>query len=220
MKRTRLNESQKFGLSAIILVLWNVTLTSMGLWQSLWIVSLLVNFFLIVVLAEGIGHKVPVRYRKIYERGLAFGFPILLLISWELIVKAGILSPRWFPPPSKVLRALGNLSISYDSFTKTSLLGRPWLIPQKFAEGGVQGVLTLFTESHILTTLFRVFAGFFFGALPGIVIGVIMGMNRTVRLMLDTTMSAIYVLPKIAIFPIMMLIFANPFWNYVISKAG
>ena len=38
-----------------------------------------------------------------------------------------------------------------------------------------------------------------------------MGMNRTVRLMLDTTMSAIYVLPKIAIFPIMMLVFANPF---------
>jgi ABC-type nitrate/sulfonate/bicarbonate transport system permease component len=29
--------------------------------------------------------------------------------------------------------------------------------------------------------------------------------------MLDTTMSAIYVLPKIAIFPIMMLIFPNPF---------
>jgi ABC-type nitrate/sulfonate/bicarbonate transport system permease component len=67
------------------------------------------------------------------------------------------------------------------------------------------------TESHLLTTLFRVFSGFFFGALPGIVLGVFMGMNRTVRAMLDSTMSAIYVLPKIAIFPIMMLIFANPF---------
>jgi ABC-type nitrate/sulfonate/bicarbonate transport system permease component len=211
VKRIRLNEFQKFGLSAIIFFLWNVILTSLGLWQSLWIVGLVVNFFLIVRLVEGIDHKVPVRYRKIYERGLAFGFPILLLISWELIVKAGILSPRWFPPPSRVIRALGDLSLSYDSFTKTSLLGRPWLIPQKFAEGGFQGVLTLFMESHVLTTLFRVFAGFFFGALPGIVIGVIMGMNRTVRLMLDTTMSAIYVLPKIAIFPIMMLIFANPF---------
>jgi ABC-type nitrate/sulfonate/bicarbonate transport system permease component len=32
-----------------------------------------------------------------------------------------------------------------------------------------------------------------------------------VRLMLDTTLSAIYVLPKIAIFPIVMLVFANPF---------
>jgi len=211
VKRIRLNEFRKSGLSVIIFVLWNVILTSLGLWQSLWVVGLLGNFFIIVVLAEGIGRKIPVRYRKIYERGLTLGFPILLLISWELIVKAGILSPRWFPPPSRVIRALWNLSISYDSFTKTSLLGRPWLIPQKLVEDGFQGVLTLFTESHILTTLFRVFAGFFFGVLPGVVVGVIMGMNRTVRLMLDTTMSAIYVLPKIAIFPIMMLIFSNPF---------
>jgi ABC-type nitrate/sulfonate/bicarbonate transport system permease component len=30
-------------------------------------------------------------------------------------------------------------------------------------------------------------------------------------MMLDTTMSAIYVLPKIAIFPILMLVFPNPF---------
>ncbi len=211
MQRIRLKEFRKSSLSTIVFVLWNVALTSLGLWQSLWIVGLSVNFFLIVVMAEGIGRKVPVRYRKIYERGLAFGFPILLLISWELIVRAGILSPRWFPPPSRVLRALWNVSISYDSFTKTSLLGRPWLIPQKFAEDGFQGVLTLFTESHILRTMFRIFTGFFFGALPGIIVGVIMGMNRTVRLMLDTTMSAVYVLPKIAIFPIMMLVFSNPF---------
>ena len=38
-----------------------------------------------------------------------------------------------------------------------------------------------------------------------------MGINQTVRLMLDTTLSAIYVLPKIAIFPIVMLMFADPF---------
>jgi len=211
VKRMRLNELWKSGLSAVVFVLWNVTLTSLKLWQSLWIVGLLVNFFLIVILAEGIGRKLPVRSRKMYERGLAFGFPILLLISWELIVKAEILNPRWFPPPSSVIRALGNLSISYDAFTKTSLLGRPWLIPQKFAEDGFQGIWTLSTESHILTTLFRVATGFFFGVVPGIIIGVIMGMNRTVRLMLDATMSAIYVLPKIAIFPIMMLVFSNPF---------
>jgi NitT/TauT family transport system permease protein len=38
-----------------------------------------------------------------------------------------------------------------------------------------------------------------------------MGLNRTVRTMLDATMSAIYVLPKIAIFPILMLVFPDPF---------
>ena len=60
-------------------------------------------------------------------------------------------------------------------------------------------------------TLARVASGFFLGAIPGILLGVVMGMNKTVRLMLDTTLSAIYVLPKIAIFPIVMLMFADPF---------
>ncbi len=206
-----MSESRKSALSAIVFILWNTGMTVLGLWDSLWLPGLLVNFFLIVVLAEGVSRKVPGRYKKTYERGLAIAFPVLLLISWELIVKAEILSPRWFPPPSRVLRALWNLSTSYDSFTKTSVLGRPWLFPQKFAEAGWQGVWTLLTESHVLITLFRVFAGFLFGVLPGIVVGVVMGMNRTIRLMLDPTMSAIYVLPKIAIFPIMMLMFSNPF---------
>jgi NitT/TauT family transport system permease protein len=211
LKKCRLNEIQKAGVSLLVLILWNTAMTLSGLWTSFWVVGLLVNFFLIVLVAEGLGRRIPARYKKTYERGLALAFPILLLMSWELIVKAEILSPRWFPPPSKVIGALWDLAVSYDAFTKTSLLGRPWLLPQKFANEGWQGVLMLFTESHILTTLFRVFAGFFFGTVPGIVLGVIMGMNRTIRLMLDSTMSAIYVLPKIAIFPIMMLIFANPF---------
>ncbi len=202
---------RKYGLPALVFGLWNLALTFLDLWHSFWVIGLLVNFVFIVLLLEDIGRQIPARYKEVYERSLAWSFPILLLISWELIVKAGILSPRWFPPPSKVARALWNLSFSYDTFTKTSLFGRPWLIPQKFVEDGLAGVLTLFTESHILTTLFRVFTGFFLGALPGIVVGVIMGMNRTVRLMLDATMSAIYVLPKIAIFPIMMLMFSNPF---------
>ena len=211
MKPVQLSDIRKYGLPVLICVLWNLALTLLDLWHSSWVVGLLVNFIFIVTFLEGIGRQIPVRYQNMYERGLTWLFPILLLISWELIVKAGILNPRWFPPPSKVARALWSLSVSYDTFTKTSLLGRPWLIPQQFGEYGVSGILSLFAESHLLITLYRVFTGFFFGALPGIVVGVIMGMNRTVRLMLDATMSAIYVLPKIAIFPIMMLVFANPF---------
>ena len=193
------------------MVLWNVSLFILGAWSSFWVLGLGGNFVAIVILAERLGRYVPVRYARAYERCLALTFPLLLLLSWEMLVGAGILNPRWFPPPSKIVRALWNMAIGYDRFTKTSLLGRPWLLPGKFAEEGWAGVLSLANESHVLLTLFRVFTGFFFGALPGIVIGVVMGMNRTVRLMLDSTMSAIYVLPKIAIFPLMMLIFANPF---------
>ena len=107
--------------------------------------------------------------------------------------------------------ALVDLTVSYDKFNETSLLGRPWLIPSRLLSEGWPGVAALFAESHVYATLSRVFLGFLIGSIPGIFIGMIMGMNRTVRLMLDTTMSAAYVLPKIAIFPIMMLLFADPF---------
>ncbi len=183
----------------------------LGLWKPFWWAGVGLSFVFLVILAEQIGRTVPARARPTYERALTVGFPVLLLVAWELIVRAEILSPRWFPPPSRILVALWQLSVEYDTFNKTSLLGRPWLIPQRLVSEGWPGVAALFAESHLWATLLRVFAGFLLGALPGILVGVVMGVNRTVRLMLDTTMSAIYVLPKIAIFPIMMLIFPDPF---------
>ncbi len=123
----------------------------------------------------------------------------------------GILSPDWFPPPTRIASALWELATKYDEFNKTSLLGRPWLIPQRLATDGVAGAAALAAESHLLATLERVFLGFLIGAAPGIVLGVVMGVSRTVRTMIDATLSAFYVLPKIAIFPIMMLVFPNPF---------
>ena len=196
---------------AVGLVLWNGMFFLFGLWHALWWLGLLGSFGLIVLLADRVGEQVPPRYRRRYELTLAIGFPILLLVVWELIVRAEILNPRWFPPPTRIAAALWDLTINYDEFNKTSLFGRPWLIPQTVATEGWPAAMTLLTESHVLTTLWRVFVGFIIGAVPGIFVGMIMGMNKTIRIMLDGTMSAIYVLPKIAIFPIMMLIFANPF---------
>ncbi|MEL6149017.1 MAG: ABC transporter permease [Chloroflexota bacterium] len=206
-----------FAIGAGGLLLVNGGMALAGFWtrEALpWVVvASLVNFVFLVIVAEAVGREIPPRYKRTYERTLAFGFPILLAVGWEMLVNAEILSARWFPPPTDVAAALWDLTINYDRFQETSLLGRPWLIPQQFGpEGeGWDGVAVLFTESHVLATLWRVFGGFLIGATPGVLIGMVMGMNRTVRNMLDTTLSAIYVLPKIAIFPIMMLIFPNPF---------
>lgn len=196
---------------AAALAAWNGLLAATGLWSPLWHLALLGNFVLIVLVCERIGRAVPPRNRKAYERALAFGFPILALIAWQLIVDAGILNPTWFPQPTRIARALWDLTVSYDRYSETSLIGRPWLIPEQFQAGGMAGVWSLFAESHVWATLGRVFIGFVLGAIPGILLGVVMGVNQTVRLMLDTTLSAIYVLPKIAIFPIVMLMFADPF---------
>ncbi|CAN5613486.1 ABC transporter permease [soil metagenome] len=193
------------------LVLLNAAATLFGLWQGFWWAILFADFILVVIIAERVEGRVAYRHQGLYKRVLAFGFPLLLLVTWEVMVSAGIVSARWFPPPSRIAAALWDLVVTFDRFNQTSLLGRPWLIPSVYPEEGWSGVARLFTESHVLATLMRVLAGFAIGALPGILLGMAMGLNRAVRTMLDATISAIYVLPKIAIFPLMMLIFPNPF---------
>jgi NitT/TauT family transport system permease protein len=198
-------------LAAAGATLLNVLGFVLGWWQDYSALFLLLDFTLLVLLADWFGKRVSFARRRTYDRVLALGFPLLLLLTWELLVLGGIINARWFPPPGRIIAALWDLIVTFDRFNRTSLLGRPWLIPEVFPEEGWAGVRRLFTESHVLATLGRVLAGFLIGAVPGVLVGMAMGLNRTIRQLLDSTISAIYVLPKIAIFPLMMLIFANPF---------
>ena len=193
------------------LAVFNGLMSLFGLWPALWWLAGLADFVLVVLLAEAGAALIPPRFARLYARALAVAFPLFLLAGWELLVRARILSPDWFPPPTRIAVALWQLATSFDEFSQTSLLGRPWLVPQRLAARGPAGAAALFAESHLWATLTRVFLGFLIGAAPGILLGVVMGMSRTVRTMLDATLSAFYVLPKIAIFPIMMLVFPDPF---------
>ena len=193
------------------LAAFNGAISLFGLWPALWWLAALVDFVLLVVLAEACAVLVPPRLARLYARALAVAFPLLLVVGWELLVRARVLSPDWFPPPTRIVAALWQLATTFDEFSQTSLLGRPWLLPHRLAEEGAAGLAALHAESHLLATLVRVFLGFLIGAAPGILLGVVMGMSRTVRTMIDATLSAFYVLPKIAIFPIMMLVFPDPF---------
>lgn len=181
------------------------------LWDGYWWAVAALAFVGSVLIAQELEPRTPLRWRGLYQRTLAFGFPLSILIGWELLSGSGILNARWFPPPSQIAQALWDLTVSYDRFNRSSLLGRPWLIPEAFADQGFAALQASARESHLWATLSRVFGGFLIGAFPGILVGMVMGLNRTVRMMLDATMSAIYVLPKIAIFPILMLVFPNPF---------
>jgi ABC-type nitrate/sulfonate/bicarbonate transport system permease component len=130
------------------------------------------------------------------------------------------LNANWFPPPSRIVVAIWDLSVHFDKFTKTSLLGRFWLIPSVFPEEGWTGIKRLLVESHVNATVLRILAGFVCGAIPGLILGVSMGMNRIVRVMLDPVISATYVVPKITILPLMMIIF-DPFGEtYKIVTVG
>ncbi len=135
------------------------------------------------------------------DRLLSIGFPLALLVLWELAVRLQWLDGRFFPAPTAVAVALWELTV------KGELLGKLWLLPGLIAAGDLSGARKVFVEGHLWVSLFRIFSGFFVGAVPGIILGVAMGMNRTIRVALDPVVSAIYVLPKIAILPLVMLVF-------------
>src|SRR5690606_3141404 len=154
---------------------------------------------------------VPFARKPAYNRALAIGFPLLILVLWEIMVHLGYLNGRWFPPPSRITLALWDLIVTYDRFNGTSLLGRPWLIPSALGQDGWEVASPVIAGSHVQATLFRGAAGLVIGALLGILEAIAMRLNRVIREMLDPIMPPIYGLPQIAIFPLMMLIFGDPF---------
>src|SRR5512136_710925 len=91
---------------------------------------------------------------QLRDRLLAIGSPILLLALWEYAVRVGWLDSRFFPAPSSVFVALGNLA------TKGELLGKLWLLPGLISAGNWAGVQKVFAESDLWISLYRIFAGF------------------------------------------------------------
>ncbi len=103
--------------------------------------------------------------------------PILILAIWEGLVRAGRLNALFFPPPTVVFQTMYRMTLSGD-------------LP---AEVGV--------------SLRRVLYGFVLGAAPAVVIGLSMGWSRRVRAFVEPIIAATYPVPKIALLPMIMLIF-------------
>ena len=108
-------------------------------------------------------------------------FPLIsllgILLLWELCGRVGFLNPLFFPVPSLIIAAFFTMLV----------------------DGEIQANLSV--------TLFRVFTGFLIGTIPGIAIGLLMGASEKIRLLLDPIVAAIYPIPKLAIFPLFMIIF-------------
>jgi NitT/TauT family transport system permease protein len=101
----------------------------------------------------------------------------VILVVWEICGRLGFLNPLFFPVPTRIIAA--GISMLLD--------------------GGMQANLSV--------TLFRVFAGFLIGTIPGILLGLLMGASERTRLLLDPVVAALYPIPKLAIFPLLMIIF-------------
>lgn len=111
------------------------------------------------------------------DRTLQLLSPLIVLVIWEALVRAGVLDARFFAPPSEIVGRL------------VQLLNN--------------GVLLRETA----TTLRRVLVGFSLAAVPGVLLGVAMGVNRPLRLFFTPLISAIYPVPKIALVPMVVLLF-------------
>jgi NitT/TauT family transport system permease protein len=103
--------------------------------------------------------------------------PVVLLLLWEAAAQARLLDPRFFPAPSSVLGELAALALSGELLVNVG-----W-------------------------TVQRVAIGFVCGAVPAVLLGLVMGLSPVMNAMLRPTIAALYPIPKVALFPLVMMIF-------------
>ena len=114
------------------------------------------------------------RGRRRAERTLAILSPLALLVLWEVFCRAKVLDPRYVPAPSTVLGTLG-------AMTRTGEL--PY---------------------NVAVSARRILLGFVLGAVPAVALGLWMGLSRAVRAALLPLVAAIYPIPKIAVYPLII----------------
>lgn len=122
---------------------------------------------------------------------LAHFSPIVLLAVWEAVAQAGLLDRRFFPAPSGILDTL----------------------VADFASGDMM--------RDIVATLSRVAVGYAGGAIPAILAGLTLGLFAAPRQIFTPILQTLYSVPKIAIFPLILLVFGiGEMSKYVIIGIG
>lgn len=110
-------------------------------------------------------------------RTLSILSPLTLLIVWELLARIQAIDVRLLSSPTLILHSFIPLLLSGELLYHTAI--------------SVQ----------------RVILGFFAGALPGILLGLGMGLSPLVRSAVEPMIAATYPIPKLAIMPLILLVF-------------
>ncbi|MEV4513336.1 ABC transporter permease [Dactylosporangium sp. NPDC049525] len=105
--------------------------------------------------------------------------PLLLLVVWQVLVETGVLDQRFFSAPTSIVRTLWALGGSGELWTAIGATGR------------------------------RVLVGFVLGALVGGLVGVAAARVWIVRALVNPVVAATYPIPKIALLPVLLLIFGT-----------
>ncbi|MER5628025.1 ABC transporter permease [Streptosporangium sp. NPDC002544] len=158
-----------------------------------------------IVLVPGRRELNPARAARIDRRvtnTLAVLIPLLLIGSWELAAQVGAIDARFFPAPTTIIGSWG----------------------ESIADG------TYWT--HLGVSAQRIVLGYLFGTIPGIIAGLLIGRARLVGRALEPTIIALYTIPKLAILPLLLLVFGigetpklvligiTTFWIVLINTTG
>ena len=110
------------------------------------------------------------------ERLLSILSPLILLGLWELFAHLRVIDTRFFPAPTSIFQVLGQMVQSGELLT------------------------------HLGISLQRIVIGFLLGAVPGIVVGLAMGLFGPIRAVIQPLIDATFPIPKIAVLPLFLLV--------------
>ncbi|MCX8572110.1 ABC transporter permease [Aminobacter sp. MET-1] len=111
------------------------------------------------------------------ETALAVATPVIFFILWEIFARAGVLDVRFFPAPSAIFMSAVEMARS--------------------------GML----QQDVLASALRVLAGFAIGVISGLGAALLLGLSRLMRAALEPFLTALYTVPKLALLPLLLLIF-------------
>lgn len=133
-----------------------------------------------VVRSPGAAERDPVgfqRRRRRIELALAWGTPIALFALWQIAARADAIDVRFFPAPTTIFDALIE---SIDDGSMTSAL---WATTRKLL------------------------IGFSIGTASGWIVGALLATVRLFRAAFEPLLIAFYTVPKLALLPVLLLIF-------------
>ena len=117
-----------------------------------------------------------------HERLISVLSPLGFVVLWELTVLAGLVPETWFPRPTSI-------AVVFSGLVEDGTLVR-----------------------HTTVTLRRLIGAFLLASVPGIVLGLVIGLSSTARAVVDPLVSILYPMPKIALLPLIIIIvgFGDP----------
>lgn len=108
---------------------------------------------------------------------VSFFSPALLLVLWEVLARMGLVDIRLFSCPSRIMKTFVPVLLSGE------LLYHSWI------------------------SVRRIILGFAAGAIPGVLLGLSMGLFPLIRAALEPMVAATFPIPKLAIMPLILLVF-------------